>query len=457
MTISSRVVKADKAQDFQSWTTPLATLNEEFSPFFSLTAPAQAAPDPKAFAADEVHVLSQNQANSDNWQNFSAPGLDAPSADAGAGDMGGMSAEDLMVQQQMAMMAEAAGGDFNFNPNTETSTETADAGDDVFDDGFGDDTFDDGFGDEPEAAAAITPVTEEEAFTEARERGYAEGHAAGIEAGKAEGLQQGLVDGEAKGQEQAERMLTEELEKLAQAEHALEQVANVLGDALLQPMQRLALHMAKELVRGELTLSDAAVTRLVKGCMEQLDLTQDKVQVYLNNDDYQLLQADSMLEGKVSYLPSNDLQPGGVRVEQADSWVDDLLEERLIMLSRQALGRVDDKLLEPVNHLADEEQVVLHEESLPEEAIDQVQVAEPEPEPEQVLEGLGTEFVETVEPQAEVSLEELQAQNQTPEQSEESVESIESVESVESVESDEDWADLAAAGEDSAADDEELW
>jgi flagellar biosynthesis/type III secretory pathway protein FliH len=73
--------------------------------------------------------------------------------------------------------------------------------------------------------------------------------------------------------------------------------------------------------------------------MEQLDLTQDKVQVYLNNDDYQLLQADSMLEGKVSYLPSNDLQPGGVRVEQADSWVDDLLEERLIMLVQAGLGQ----------------------------------------------------------------------------------------------------------------------
>jgi hypothetical protein len=59
----------------------LATLNEEFAPFFSLTAPAQAAPDPKAFAADEVHVLSQNQANTDdNWQDFTAPRLEMPQA-----------------------------------------------------------------------------------------------------------------------------------------------------------------------------------------------------------------------------------------------------------------------------------------------------------------------------------------------------------------------------------------
>ncbi|HCH25571.1 MAG TPA: hypothetical protein DE179_14875, partial [Oceanospirillaceae bacterium] len=150
MSISSRVVKADEAQEFQSWTTHLATLNEEFAPFFSLTAPAQAAPDPKAFAADEVHVLSQNQANTDDWQDFSVPGLDAPSTTAGATDMGGMSAEDLMVQQQMAMMAEAAGGDFQFNANTNTdaSADTADAGDDVFDNGFGDDGFQDVAADE---------------------------------------------------------------------------------------------------------------------------------------------------------------------------------------------------------------------------------------------------------------------------------------------------------------------
>ena len=153
---------------------------------------------------------------------------------------------------------------------------------------------------------------------------------------------------------------------------------------------------------------------------------------------------------------------GGVRVEQADSWVDDLLEERLIMLSRQALGSVDDKLLEPVNHLSDEEQVALHEDPLPAEAAEQVQMAEPEPE--QVFEELGeidaesdavfaesgTEAnsepdTEVAEPEEEMSLEELQAQIQAPEQGEDGLEQ------------DEDWADLAAAGEDSAEEDEELW
>ncbi|HCH25570.1 MAG TPA: hypothetical protein DE179_14870, partial [Oceanospirillaceae bacterium] len=261
-------------------------------------------------------------------------------------------------------------------------------------------------------------------------RGYAEGHAAGVEAGIAEGIQQGLIDGEAAAQEQAQAVLTQELESLAQAEYALEQVANMLGDALLQPMQRLALHMAKELVRGELSLSDSAVTRLVKGCMEQLDLTQDKLQVYLNNDDYQLLQADSMLEGKVSYLPSNDLQPGSVRVEQADSWVDDLLEERLIMLSRQALGNVDNKLLAPVTHLSAEETLAMHEE-----------VAEtPTPQDETNVGEAQALAQEAAEP--EMSLEALQAQTQGPE---------------EGLENDEDWADLAAAGDKAADDDDELW
>jgi flagellar assembly protein FliH len=458
MSISSRVVKADEAQDFQSWTTHLATLNEEFAPFFSLTAPAQAAPDPKAFAADEVHVLSQNQANTDDWQDFTVPNLNAPSADTGA-DLGGMSAEDLMIQQQMAMMAEAAGGDFNFNANADTSTDTAVASDD----GFTDDPFDDGFASAEDSPVAVPATTEEDAFREARERGYAEGHAAGVEAGITEGIQQGLIDGEAMAQEQAQAVLTQELESLAQAEFALEQVTNVLGDTLLQPMQRLALHMAKELVRGELSLSDAAVTRLVKGCMEQLDLTQDKLQVYLNNDDFQLLQADSMLDGKVSYLPSNDLQPGGVRVEQADSWVDDLLEERLIMLSKQALGSVDNKLLQPVTHLSAEEEIALHEgaddmQMVAPESIESVELeSEQDAEVDTVIgESSGEASLqpgtqeEVAEPEAKINLEEPQTFSQTPE---------------EGVENDEDWADLAAAGDDAseaeaeaeADDDDELW
>ncbi len=338
MTNQSRILKAEQAQDFQSWTTHLAALNEEFAPFFSLTAPAQQAPNASSFKTDEVQVLSQRQADSDNWQSITVPGLNAPSGADIEGGADGLSAEDLMVQQQMAMMAEAAGGEFDFKPNAgATSAENSEKT-----------PFDEGFANAIPGSVTIPPVSDDEAFTEARERGYAEG----FEAGKGDGL----AKGESEAQAQVELILTKELEKLAQTEYALEQITNVLGDALFKPMQRLALHMAKELVRGELTVSDATVTRLVKGCMERLDVTQDKLQVYMNNDDFQLLQADSMLQGKIAYLPSSDLQPGSVRVEQADSWVDDLLEERLLMLSNQALGEVDDKLLAAVTHLVDEEQ-----------------------------------------------------------------------------------------------------
>ncbi len=345
MTNQSRILKAEEAQEFQSWTTHLAALNEEFAPFFSLTAPAPNAPNSSSFKADEVQVLSQHQADNDNWQNFTVPGLNALSSDEVDGAAGGLSADDLMAQQQMAMMAEAAGGEFDLKPNAEDAS--SENGEET--------VFDDGFADAIPGSVTIPPVSDDEAFTEARERGFAEG----FEAGMSDGLAQGIAKGESEAQAQVELILTQELEKLALTEHALGQVTNVLGDALFKPMQRLALHMAKELVRGELTVSDAAVTRLVKGCMERLDVTQGKLQVYMNDEDFQLLQEDSMLQGKIAYLPSSDLQPGSVRVEQADSWVDDLLEERLLMLSNQALGEVDNKLLAPVAHLADEEQEAL--------------------------------------------------------------------------------------------------
>lgn len=469
----SRLLKGDMAQEFQSWTTSLATLNEEFSPFFSLTSPSQNAPDPNNFDQDEIHVISQNQARSDNWAAMAVEGFDAtPSASAeGAG---GLSAEEMMIQQQMAMMAEAAGGEFNFDPASASgaSTEAASDEDDLFDDGFGD----------TESAPVIPEITEEEAFTEARERGYNEGYQAGLESGKAEGLPQGIANGEVQAQQQMEAVLNHELTKLAQAEVALQEMTNMLGEAMFEPVKRLALHMAKELVRGELTQSDEVVTRLVKGCMEQLEISKDKLQVYLNGDDYQLLQADSMLEGKVSYLPSADLQPGSVRVEQADSWVDDLLEDRLIMLSNQALGSVDDRLLNDVSHLSEDEQKVLAGEpvELPQQAVQQEQLVA-DSEPEAVVEEVSAmeseveddglfadeqddeiffdQLAEQAEPveaipeaeqseavtdDTEMTMEELQAQLQAPE---------------EGVESADDWADLAAIGDaldaDASADDED--
>ena len=481
----SRLLKGDMAQEFQSWTTSLATLNEEFSPFFSLTSPSQNAPDPNNFDQDEIHVISQNQARSDNWAAMAVEGFDA-NASAGVEGAGGLSAEEMMIQQQMAMMAEAAGGEFNFDPAAAggASTEAASDDDDLFDDGFGD----------TEAAPAIPEISEEEAFTEARERGYNEGYQAGLESGKAEGLPQGIANGEVQAQQQMEAVLNHELTKLAQAEVALQEMTNMLGEAMFEPVKRLALHMAKELVRGELTQSDEVVTRLVKGCMEQLEISKDKLQVYLNNDDYQLLQADSMLEGKVSYLPSADLQPGSVRVEQADSWVDDLLEDRLIMLSNQALGSVDDRLMHDVSHLSEDEQKVLAGESveLPsevdamedvgrdssrqiglksdlqespqvEEDISQIeddalfageqdddiffdqqaeQLAQTEPV-ESVTEVEQAEAV-TEDADTEMTMEELQAQLQAPEAG---------------VESSDDWTDLAAIGDaldgDASADDED--
>ena len=462
----SRLLKGDMAQEFQSWSTSLATLNEEFSPFFSLTSPSQNAPDPNNFDQDEIHVISQNQARSDNWAAMAVEGFDANAGVTGEG-VGGLSAEELMIQQQMAMMAEAAGGEFNFDATAASGSTDANAADD--------DLFDDGFGD-TETAPAIPEITEEEAFTEARERGYNEGYQAGLEAGKAEGLPQGIANGEQQAQQQMEAVLNHELTKLAQAEVALQEMTNMLGEAMFKPMQRLALHMAKELVRGELTQSDAVVTRLVKGCMEQLEISKDKLQVYLNNDDYQLLQADSMLEGKVSYLPSADLQPGSVRVEQADSWVDDLLEDRLIMLSNQALGSVDDRLMNDVGHLTEDEQKVLAGERVELPADLQPLTSDEEPpaietavedevlfdeqgsddeiffddqteQPEQVEEVTEAAQSEAIADDTEMTMEELQAQLQAPE---------------DGVESADDWADLAAIGdaldnEDATDDDDELF
>ena len=171
------------------------------------------------------------------------------------------------------------------------------------------------------------------------------------------------------------------------------------------------------------------------------------------------------------------LTGGSVRVEQADSWVDDLLEDRLIMLSNQALGSVDDRLVEPVTHLTEDEQKVLAGETVEvvedtssvilqsdtDEPVSEEPMMFEEPDDpaqfEASVEDENTEVEAMVDSEAddtssvrqqsdtdepELTMEELQAQLQAPE---------------EGVESADDWADLAAIGDaldaDASADDED--
>lgn len=105
-----------------------------------------------------------------------------------------------------------------------------------------------------------------------------------------------------------------------------------------EPLKRLSLHLAEQLVRAELQISGQAIQGLIQSCIQQLDHPAQPVKVNLNPQDMKRLQ--DMGEAVTAHLQLEadpQLRPGSVRVRVQDSVVQDLIEHRLEPLARRLL------------------------------------------------------------------------------------------------------------------------
>lgn len=106
---------------------------------------------------------------------------------------------------------------------------------------------------------------------------------------------------------------------------------------LSEPLRRLALHLAEQLVRAELRISGQAIVQLVEQLVAQLDGAEPVV-VHLNPQDWDRVRA---MQGDpqpgIQWVPDPELHPGSVRVRANDTEVEDLMERRLEALADQLL------------------------------------------------------------------------------------------------------------------------
>lgn len=121
---------------------------------------------------------------------------------------------------------------------------------------------------------------------------------------------------------------------------------------MFEPLKRLALHLAEQLVLAELSLAPQAIERLVRRAVDELAAPrQAPVLVELNPADLAMLKtgtalADAAAADRPWQLQANDsLLPGSVKVSANDGLLVDLTENRLEALARSLL-------LEPSRGLA---------------------------------------------------------------------------------------------------------
>ena len=105
------------------------------------------------------------------------------------------------------------------------------------------------------------------------------------------------------------------------------------------PMERLAVHLAEQLVRGELTLSGQAIRRLVENCLTEFEHRGERLVLRLHPEDMDNFRSlEGELSDTVELVRDAGLARGSVRIEMADGVVEDLIEHRLEALAKSVLG-----------------------------------------------------------------------------------------------------------------------
>jgi flagellar biosynthesis/type III secretory pathway protein FliH len=212
---------------------------------------------------------------------------------------------------------------------------------------------------ESAADPAMLAQWREQAFQEGLAQGRSEGLAQGLEEGEIKGRSDGETAGEQRGIAMGQAQAQQVQEELMQAlqEHMQAQVdaeLNLLREVtqrvqalvenpqdLYEPLKRLALHVAEQLVLAELNLSGSAIERLVQRCLDELDFHgQGLVTIELNPQDKARLEekAGDMMKN-IQLQAVTQLKPGSVRVIANDTQVEDLVQTRLQALAHSLLGQ----------------------------------------------------------------------------------------------------------------------
>ncbi len=186
----------------------------------------------------------------------------------------------------------------------------------------------------------------EQALAQGKEEGLAQGLAQGKDEGYARGLSEGKEQGLAEGEAQVRAELADEMAaQRVVFENAAKALHEVLADSkkFFDPVKRLAMHIAEQIVVGELQTSSKGIERLVQRCLDEMDHpVQGAVVLELNPQDKALLQVQAADFVKGMRLEAmHDMPRGSVRVFANDTVIEDLIDHRLEGLAKALLVDVE--------------------------------------------------------------------------------------------------------------------
>ena len=178
---------------------------------------------------------------------------------------------------------------------------------------------------DPSGSAESTPKVDEATLEKIRQQAHAKG----------------LAEGRQQMREEFEKKQSVSAKRADDVLTAIDNEVRALIEAperWFEPLKRLALHLAEQLVLAELSLAPQAIERLVQRCIGELASADDApLRIELHPQDAKIL-APKLAEHPLWHLvPNPGLLPGSVRASVEDTQVCDLVEHRLASLARDLL------------------------------------------------------------------------------------------------------------------------
>lgn len=165
----------------------------------------------------------------------------------------------------------------------------------------------------------------------AYDEGFAEGRAAGRKQGYAEGQAEGFAAGEEEARALAQRM--------RQIFDALAEPIRQLDESVEQALTSLALAIAQQIIRRELSLQPGEILAVVREAVALLPLSAHEVSIRLHPEDARFMR-ETLSGGEESWklIEDTSITPGGCHVVSGSTQINATLEQRIALLAQELLG-----------------------------------------------------------------------------------------------------------------------
>lgn len=145
---------------------------------------------------------------------------------------------------------------------------------------------------------------------------------------QAMGFQSGREEGFAAGKAEVEKIIS----SLLAVADEMAQPYRALDDTVTRELAKMAMLLAEQIVRRELTIDTRIIEELVEEALSTLYQLDGEVVIFLNPSDAELVEefAPESLEGKDwKIVEDPNLHPGGCQVKTPTSFVDASVEKRI--------------------------------------------------------------------------------------------------------------------------------